>query len=157
MICLLPCNSVCGCPALWPRRAVLSLRPSPAAPPKSSAHTGRAPAHAPPFLSCRCAAAAQDNTRIPVLGHADGVCHIYVDAAADVPKAIRIVLDSKTDYPSACNAAETLLLHESIVASGEAEKFITALNETAGVILFGAPSIPCAQENARAERTAARA
>lgn len=73
-----------------------------------------------------------------MLGHADGVCHVYVDKAADISKSVKIVLDSKTDYPSACNAAETLLLHESVVASGEAEKFITALNEEGGVVLFGA-------------------
>ena len=58
----------------------------------------------------------QDNTRIPVLGHADGICHLFVDAAADVAKAVRVALDSKTQYPAACNAIETLLLHRSIAA-----------------------------------------
>ncbi len=59
----------------------------------------------------------QDNTRIPVLGHADGICHLYVDAAADLNKALRVAIDSKTQYPAACNAIETLLLHKEIAAT----------------------------------------
>ena len=51
---------------------------------------------------------------IPVIGHGAGVCHVYVDAAADLAKAWAIALDAKTNYPAACNAAETLLIHEAI-------------------------------------------
>ncbi len=55
-----------------------------------------------------------ENTQIPVLGHADGVCHIYLDEALDTNKALEIVIDSKTQYPSACNALETILFNENL-------------------------------------------
>ncbi|KDQ51030.1 hypothetical protein JAAARDRAFT_41492 [Jaapia argillacea MUCL 33604] len=57
----------------------------------------------------------QNNTRIPVMGHADGLCSIFLDETANVEKAVRIVVDSKTDYPAACNAVETLIVHESLL------------------------------------------
>jgi len=56
----------------------------------------------------------QSNTAIPVLGHSSGICHVYVDAKADLEKAYAVVLDSKIQYPAACNAVENLLVHTSI-------------------------------------------
>lgn len=54
----------------------------------------------------------KENTKIPVLGHASGICHIFVDKSADIEMASRVVIDAKTQYPSACNAVETLLIHK---------------------------------------------
>ncbi len=59
----------------------------------------------------------QQNTLIPVLGHADGICHLYVDQAADIDKAVNIAVDAKTHYPAACNAIETLLVHQEIAST----------------------------------------
>jgi glutamate-5-semialdehyde dehydrogenase len=56
----------------------------------------------------------RSRTRIPVLGHSEGVCHVFVDRAADPRKAVAVVVDAKTTYPAACNAVETVLIHREI-------------------------------------------
>ncbi len=56
----------------------------------------------------------KSNTKIPVLGHADGVCHIYADEFADYEKALNVIIDAKCQYPSACNAVETVLINSKI-------------------------------------------
>lgn len=76
-----------------------------------------------------------DHSNIPVMGHSDGICHAYVDRSADLDKAIPVIVDAKTQYVSACNAIETLLVH-----SGIAESFLPALKDAmdaAGVRLKG--------------------
>ncbi|CAH8585509.1 unnamed protein product [Schistosoma bovis] len=74
-------------------------------------------------------AANKAGTGVPVMGHGSGICHVYVDSAADPEKAIKIVIDSKCDYPSACNAMETLLVHKSHAESGLLERLCNHLRD----------------------------
>lgn len=80
-----------------------------------------------------------ENTKIPVMGHSSGICHIYVDKDADEKEALSVILDAKTNYPAACNAVETLLIHRDI-ASG----FLPVLAEmllNAGVKINGTQEV----------------
>lgn len=61
----------------------------------------------------------KSNTKIPVLGHADGICSIYVDEFANLQMALDVVLDAKTNYPAGCNAVETLLINDNLVSNGD--------------------------------------
>ena len=59
----------------------------------------------------------KENTKIPVLGHADGLCSAYIHSDANAKMAVKVIVDSKTDYPAACNSLETLLVHQDILES----------------------------------------
>lgn len=77
----------------------------------------------------------KENTKIPVLGHADGICHIFVDESADLEKAKRVIIDAKTQYPSACNSVETLLIHKDFKYETELLKAL----EDADIELIATP------------------
>ncbi|KAJ5988284.1 gamma-glutamyl phosphate reductase [Penicillium waksmanii] len=81
----------------------------------------------------------KENTKIPVLGHADGLCSAYIHSDAKVQTAVKVIVDSKTDYPAACNALETLLVHESVLES--------ILPEVASALLAKGVSLRCDQQS----------
>ena len=93
-----------------------------------------------PRGSGQLVASIQASTRIPVMGHSEGLCHLYIDKAADPVKAARLAVDAKCDYPAACNATETFLLHQDTVAdaNGAGVGALKAL-QAAAVILYGGP------------------
>lgn len=80
-----------------------------------------------------------NNTKIPVMGHADGICHIYVDSDYDESKAVPIIIDAKTQYTAACNSVETILVNRSI-AKDFLFKLKAAFNE-AGVKMRGTKEV----------------
>lgn len=80
----------------------------------------------------------QEHTRVPVLGHADGLCHAYVDRHADLARAVAICYDAKVQYPAVCNAIETVLVHQE-VASAVLPQLAAAYRQ-AGVEMRGCPA-----------------
>ncbi|RNF27137.1 delta l-pyrroline-5-carboxylate synthetase [Trypanosoma conorhini] len=80
----------------------------------------------------------QRSTNIPVLGHADGICHVYVHPDADMEMAAKVIIDAKLNYPAACNAAETLLIHRALVDNGSARALVEKM-KAAGIKIFGGP------------------
>ncbi|KAI3447717.1 hypothetical protein Pfo_004382 [Paulownia fortunei] len=91
-----------------------------------------------PRGSNRLVSQIKSSTKIPVLGHSDGICHVYVDKSANMDMARHIIVDSKLDYPAACNAMETLLVHQDLSSSDGFQDLLVELSH-GGVTLYGGP------------------
>lgn len=83
----------------------------------------------------------KENTKIPVLGHADGICSIFVDESADITKSVKVIVDSKTNYPAGCNAVEQLLIHEAVANDSAKLTQIVDVLRAAGVTMHVTPEI----------------
>lgn len=83
----------------------------------------------------------EQSQSIPVLGHAEGICHVYIDKDADLEKAVKIVRDAKCDYPSACNAMETLLIHEEIFKNSDLFTSVCQSLQREGVRINAGPRL----------------
>jgi glutamate-5-semialdehyde dehydrogenase len=81
----------------------------------------------------------EQNSRIPVLGHGEGICHVFVDRAADLSRAVTVTLDSKVQYPAACNSVETLLVHGDVAAAFLPR--VVAVLKRANVEVRGCPRV----------------